>query len=625
MADWEIILGINYIVPHLVHYSLEGFRKADYPISFSRALPYAKHLRGLNDHLGRVCYSMTCGKRPVNLLVIHPAANNWVNWRNSKMLNQYAVALETLTRQLVCEQFEFDFGDEPLLQADGKVEDGQLRLAKVSYDVVIVPSTLTLFASTLRLLQEFATAGGKVYFYGTELPTMLDGRLSAEITNFIQQEQILVIDEFSTLVSKLKMVIERPVLIESPGRIMSTVRLDDKQIILFFANYENVQQKVTLKFCRSGRLYLADTCSGSTCAVGSDDPTGKCYTLELPVGGSQLVILATNETAVAKIPPTVLKKNLFSFSGPFKFERLDDNVMLLDHCSYRINDSVASEIMQVENVKRQIRQRYNFAYCDSNRYPREYSRYAANRPQDTGYTLSLEFIFDIVDEVDCSGIKLAVEVPEIWQITVNGQPVTSVNNEFFMDCCFGVMTIGDLLNIGQNKLELTTTITEDLEPENLFLLGDFAVSLNKGIPYIMPEATELNYGAITTQGYPFFGGRIKYHLPLTLTENTGQAILQFAGLGDVPVFECFLNGQLLGNICYAPYRLNLPPLAAGENTLEIVLYSHLRHIFGPHYVEEYSHNILVTCSHYNFIYNGSRATAMKFFPCQLLPGIKIIY
>ncbi len=624
MADWEIILGVNYIVPHLAHYSLEGFRKSDYPISFSRALPYYKHLRGLNDHLARVCYSLTRGEQPSRLLVIHPAANNWINWRERKKLDVNAVALETLTRQLVCSQFEFDFGDEPLLQEDGWVKNGQLGVGNVGYDVVIVPTTATLFSSTLELLRRFVDVGGEVHFYGDQLPNSLDGRLSDEIAAFAKHKNVTNINDLATLEIALKAVIERPVTIESPGRIMSTVRLDDERVILFFANYEKAEQVLTLKFSSGGRLYEADTVTGVIDAIPTSDADGKNYQFKLFSGNSKLVILDKSETAVHKTLCAADIKTLLTFDGPFEYERLDDNIMLLDHCCYHINDEAPSEAMQVEKVKRQFRERYDWIYCNGIRYPREYTRYGVDGPRNTGDTLTLAFKFDIADAVDASEIRLAVEVPERWQIVVNGQTVADVNGDFFMDHCFGVIPVGELLKSGNNKILMTTPMIEDVDPDNIFLLGDFGVSLNRGVPFISTEPATLNYGAITTQGYPFFGGRIKYRLPFILDEEIEQAVLNFAGMGGVPVFECQLDRQSIGNISNAPYQLELPRLTAGEHLLEITLYAHLRHLFGPHYIEEYGNNIMVACPHYNLVYDGQREESLKFVACDLLSGIEIL-
>jgi hypothetical protein len=624
MADWEIILGINYIVPHLAHYSLEGFRKTDYPLSFSPALPYYKQLRGLNDHLTRVCYSLCCGEQPAQLLVIHPTANNWVNWHNKSQLNADAIELESLTRQLVCSQFEFDFGDEALLQEDGWLKDGQLGLGNVGYDAIIIPKTVTLFSSTLELLQRFVEIGGRVYFYGRQLPMMLDGQITDEIATFATHENVSQIDDFTELEVALTGVIERQVTIESPERIMSTVRLDNDRIILFFANYEKNAQELILKFNDGGRLYLADTVNGTMDAISSFDASGQTYKFKLFSGNSKLVILDKSQSPLHEPVAASEPKLSLIFNGPFAFERLDDNIMLLDHCTYAINDENPSEVMQVEKAKQQCRERYGWLNCPGIRYPREYTRYGTEGPHDTGDRLSLSFQAKIADNVDVSGICLAVEVPERWQIVINGQPVGAPNGQFFMDNCFGVIPVGKLLHSGDNKIVLTAPLLEDIDPDNIFLLGDFGVSLKEGIPQLTVEPLTIDYGAIASQGYQFFAGRIKYRLPFVLNKAIAKPILKFPGMGGVPVFDCQIDGKTVGSITDAPYQLNLSSLTAGEHLLEITLYTHLRQLFGPHYVDEYRNDILIVSAHYNFVYDGPRKLAMKSFACDLLPSIELL-
>ena len=71
---------------------------------------------------------------------------------------------------------DFDFGDEILLEQDGKVEDGMFVAGKCSYQVVVVPGVSNLFANTVKLLKEFLAAGGMVIWL-KPYPVMIEADL----------------------------------------------------------------------------------------------------------------------------------------------------------------------------------------------------------------------------------------------------------------------------------------------------------------------------------------------------------------------------------------------------------------------------------------------------------------
>ena len=64
-----------------------------------------------------------------------------------------------------------------ILARHGKVARGAIAVGRAAYKAVVVPTTLTLRASTLALLARFRKAGGLVVFAG-DLPDLVDARPS---------------------------------------------------------------------------------------------------------------------------------------------------------------------------------------------------------------------------------------------------------------------------------------------------------------------------------------------------------------------------------------------------------------------------------------------------------------
>ena len=80
---------------------------------------------------------------------------------------------------------------------------------------------------------------------------------------------------------------------------------------------------------------------------------------------------------------------------------------------------------------------------------------------------------------------------------------------------------------------------------------------------------KLVFGDITSQGLPFYGGNLTYHLDI----KSGAAGL----LLRVPhyrgaMMEVSVDGKPAGRIVYSPYTLELPALPPGKHKVDIRLY-----------------------------------------------------
>lgn len=89
-------------------------------------------------------------------------------------LNRKGEYYNRIAKALTAGHVDFDFGDEILLEQDGKVEDGMFVAGKCSYQVVVVPGVSNLFANTVKLLKEFLAAGGMVIWL-KPYPVMIEG------------------------------------------------------------------------------------------------------------------------------------------------------------------------------------------------------------------------------------------------------------------------------------------------------------------------------------------------------------------------------------------------------------------------------------------------------------------
>ena len=156
-------------MPHLSWMSMYGEAKRDYPASIFYQSPWYKEYPYIEDHFARLNTALTRGKPAVNIAVIHPIESYWLHWGPSQNTGSIRAGIEKrfndTTDWLLFSGLDFDFISESLVPELYKgSENGGIKIGEMEYKVVVVPGCETMRASTLRALEDFRKAGGKVIF-----------------------------------------------------------------------------------------------------------------------------------------------------------------------------------------------------------------------------------------------------------------------------------------------------------------------------------------------------------------------------------------------------------------------------------------------------------------------------
>jgi hypothetical protein len=80
ITDWQAALGITFVNSHLSLYSMCGERKRDYPSNLFFQQPWWEDEIHFSDYVARLNYTLTQGKRDVNILVLHPISSVWCEY-----------------------------------------------------------------------------------------------------------------------------------------------------------------------------------------------------------------------------------------------------------------------------------------------------------------------------------------------------------------------------------------------------------------------------------------------------------------------------------------------------------------------------------------------------------------
>ncbi|HBE02560.1 MAG: hypothetical protein A2096_01520 [Spirochaetes bacterium GWF1_41_5] len=580
-ADWAMLLGMNYLVPHLSHYSLAGYRKRDWPPSFTGALTYTKQLRLLYDYIARICCLLSESKSLADILVILPVTDNWLSPFHPRQ--EQAVELEKILRSLLLANYNFDLGSEALLSADGRIENKKLILGQAEYSTVIVPPCGFISPDAAVLLDFFCAAGGNLILTGEPPLNILTG---LPVLNSAYRKV-----NPDNLNENLAGSAVRPARLSdfNGNGIMTNIRQLDGNLLIFAANFDQKERKITIQFTKPGRLELLDAFSGQTKEIFSNQADAVNFSFTAAVGESNMFIYRIG-CAVSKKSVSLKEQDVQKPGMIFTGSRIQEyNALVLDLCRYRLENKNPGALLHVEQAKKEIFRKAGYLYSNFQRYPREYSR-PWNKPSLLdGKTLELFFDFSIEDIPD-TGLFLASEYTD-GDLFLNGRKISKKTGMFFLDDCYTVYDVADLAVSGQNLLKFNTELNEQFEPENFFLLGKFSADEKQGSlkKYQAPVL-----GNIAVQGMPFYGGRVSYDFTFQIEKNIKEALIapgEFQGIS--------MEYRLDGKSFMIPPGFNRPlpcgVLKRGTHKLTVIVHTGLRNLLGPlHYDETANHNVLVT-------------------------------
>jgi hypothetical protein len=161
------------------------------------------------------------------------------------------------------------------------------------------------------------------------------------------------------------------------------------------------------------------------------------------------------------------------------------------------------------------------------------------------------------------------EEPEKFAVTINGHRLDTSTCEPWIDIAFHKIRIPDEFPLcGKNEIILKTLYKENSNLEAVYLLGDFSVQLSGTVRQLASRNKQVNIGDLCPQGFPFYSGKITYHVPLP----EGTSRLRLPGFGGACAK---VNGQVLG---WDPFEADISD-CHGNVDVEVILTR--KNTFGP--------------------------------------------
>jgi hypothetical protein len=523
ITDWQYSIGVNFMCPHALFYTIEGFRKADAPPSHNHNTSW-RYYRCYADYVGRLSYILSEGEHVAQIAVLYPLV---------EFQRLYEIGRENDADRAICDTFDavctvlprigYDYDIvHPSLLETACIDRGRMLIGGETFEVLVLSADV-LDGKTALVIQEFEAAGGRV---------ILTPRFTGDLTQF-----------GSWLKEELSARLCPDVVLSSAGDVLSPVRClhrrKDGSDIYFLVNTSDLEQEISVSVLGEMALSYYDLESGRTSPVQVATRDGRTdFCCSLPPYGSALFVSVPNSVPAKT---KVCKKSLFriELGDEWDFDLEDPNCLILD--KWQFNLSLA-----------------NNTHCYTYR-----TLFEVEEIPDT--------VLLLLDDVEyrnafMGGMNLSIQVNDrLWS-----------NPEFgtYLDYGFKTLDIKDSLQIGVNKIILTIfhdawTGEPKLLTSNPRLLGKFEVVDSSALK-IRRLSGKVKLGSWTDQGYPFFSGTALYSTSFSLPRDISGKLVRLVidRVGDM--FELLVNGKWVGVRPWKPWSLDISKFVRpGQNSITI--------------------------------------------------------
>ncbi|MBN2882227.1 MAG: hypothetical protein JXN10_01760, partial [Clostridia bacterium] len=569
-------------------YSMKGCRKRDYPPLFNYQTPWWKYNNTIEDYFARIGALTSKGRPAIKTLLLHPLSTAWMNVeidhndpRNSKLqekTDELGYLLNDYTRNLMSNHIDFDYGDEEIMAMMAKVENGRLRIGEMEYQTVVIPPGMeNMFKNTMELLESFMNEGGRVICQAEGIK-FVEGVESDAFEALLKHTNFIKTDSMHDTAAN----IEREVSIRLPdgneaGNLFSMVRDYDGTRLLFVINNDKFSSYETeIKFKGTGKLEEWVPLTGEVKAYPSHI-RGEWTSFSVSFGptDSKIFVLDNGSPHISVREEKRNYRFVTGLGSGCAFERTDDNVLVLDMCCFDYNNEGFGETDEVWRHQKRLRKRLGMEPVYDNRGTQRY-KWIYEKHENDGRKLRIKFNFT-VEEIPSKAFLVVEDIGD-YSTTLNGNPVEMSKIGYFLDKDFGKVSLSGLIE-GVNEIILECRYMSSTELENIYITGDFGVSVNRTI---IGEPEKLMNGDWGLQGYYFYHAGIKYKYNFEYNENIGRnLILDLGEYNDVVTIV-----RLNGNETVVPWKaLNKVEIGhmlnPGSNEIEIEVMGAPRNMFGP--------------------------------------------
>jgi hypothetical protein len=585
IGRWLAVHGVNLVVPHLSLMTIRGIRKTDCPQTFSEHSAWFDHLRPVMDELARLSWVGSRGRVENRVLVLDPGTTGFclarrgddlpldllggfvddgdIAARERATFGPLQRDFGRLVQTLSDRQVDFDIGDEYIVGESGRVDERVLGVGVQRYGLVVWPEHMTnVRAETAALLTEYLVAGGTIIGFRPESVTV-NGRPSTVVDDWVarfptrwswvESRESLVDEIAMTFPPRVRFALPPPVGLAHMRRVT-----DDGELIIV-VNSSPAMLDSTFEV--DGDL---------TRRYELDPQTGECHSLDdrLVLAPRAATVIWLTDRDVETTPRVTVPIGQAVPLGVTAVTRSAPNVLVLDSCEMQLGDRVFPPESVYEATKRLgVAHGLSTHGWATIQYRDQIVARNAGMSPDSGGTAT--YRFSVAARVDTSGVRLAIETPELWDVSVNGQRVDFAQSERWLDVRIRAAHVGPLLREGENVVTLRgVPFDVRMEVHQIYLLGDFACEAADQGFRIVPE-TPLEIGSWQSQGHPFYDRDVVYDV--AFPDGSRHGVIRLANddwAGSVVVVE--QDGAVVARLLEAPFEAVIDLEAGRSVRLRVV-------------------------------------------------------
>jgi len=595
LADWQAVLGVNFVNQHLSYYTLRGVRKFDYPPSFTYHEPWWEDYRLLGDYLGRLSLAGSSGEQLNEILVLQPNTTAWMYFSRrvkNPQIDTIQRRFKTFIWQLERNHCEYDLGSENVIKTVGSVHGNRLRVGNRAYSVVVIPASMeNLDSATYQLMDKFLAGGGKIVSFTNDIPC-LDGEPSDAINELLKRDpdQCLFVRDISDPLFKEVTAREGFVIKEPPssrGELYHQRRiLDDGQLLMMVNSSADQPATATIE-ARGKSVISLDPVSGVISqipAVSGGETVS--FQVDLPPVGSSIYFISHSSSSLPFLKATRDVGTQVAPKDEVIVSADQDNILVLNYLDLssgelKLKDTYFMDALlalfdshgiEMGNPwQHKIQYRQNYVVRDT-------------FPDGSGFSASYHFTISRDTDLPLlQEIKAVVEGHELWDVYINGHLVMKEEGTYWIDRDFHYYPVGDYLKAGKNSLTIKApkmSLYAELMP--VYLTGPFLLRpLGKG--FEITGGTLDSLGPWKDKGYYFYSQKVSYSRQFHIEQPDREYSVHLKGWNGTTT-EVYINGQKAGQICWPPYELKVGHLVkAGDNKITVKVVGSLKNTFGHFY------------------------------------------
>ncbi len=547
LCDYQYINGLNYMVYHLMSYSLQSQGYSDFPPAFSSHAPWWTDFKSFNEYVTNLGYIISNTQKKADVLVIHPMRDVYLTYDRDADLNSVKDTdqkFHEFTLSLSLKGVGYHFGDERIILRHGKIKDGKAVIGNRQYKYVVLPNMKTISQSTYNFVKQFVQEGGKLCVVG-KFPKYIDG---TPIGVDAIKGNVTLSKVVKANAPKIKNLTDAKLLYRSCS--------GDLGEFTFILNVDE-EKTATLKLDRT--YSVIDLINHVKYRVEGQ------ITLQ-----PQKSVLLKKERSVVVANKL---QNTIDVTNDFWLRSMSQNNLIVDFAQYSFGGKKWSESLYTAHlVDDLLRAKYKGK-------------------------LYVKYLFNVKDKIN--NINLLTQNNDIEYVKLNGKKLRLKRTSY--DVNFRVADIYDNVVIGENELifkvdfkqndfvhyaiygenvtpSLRNMMTYDTVIEPIFIQGVFNVSENR----VIERKNYPNFfDNVTENGYKFFSGE----MTLSGVVESGEEGFELTLHGDFMSAQIVVNGLESATVMLDRTVKVTEGVVKGKNMVDIIVKSSMRNMYGPHHVK----------------------------------------